>query len=117
LPEEVERQVIHIAREAIGNALKHSDTKEIVVAFRCDKRLASLRITDHGCGFSVAARTGLGGHYGIAAMRERAAEIGASLELQSAEGAGTTVFVRWPIEQNPAESSNIGRNAARLSKE
>ena len=117
LPDEVERQLILITQEAIGNALKHSHTDVIVVAFRSDKRAATVRVTDRGCGFSVAARTGLSGHYGIAAMRERAGEIGASFELQSAEGAGTTVVVRWPLEQKALQPGNVGPDAARLSKQ
>jgi signal transduction histidine kinase len=117
LPDEVERQLILITQEAIGNALKHSHTDVIVVAFRSDKRAATVRVTDRGCGFSVAARTGLSGHYGIAGMRERAGEIGASFELQSAEGAGTTVLVQWPLEQKAVQPGNIRPDAARLSKQ
>ena len=117
VPAELEHQLLRIAQEAIGNALQHAHTDEIVVAFRLNRHLASMRITDHGCGFSVAARSGLAGHYGIAGMRERAREIGAEFELQSAEGAGTTVLVRWRVNQKQSEPGNIGRDAVRLSKQ
>jgi signal transduction histidine kinase len=52
-------------------------------------------VVDDGVGFdptSVDHR----GHLGIVSMREQAAVLGASLELRSTPGVGTTVEVRWP---------------------
>jgi two-component system nitrate/nitrite sensor histidine kinase NarX len=52
-------------------------------------------ITDDGGGFDpthIAQRP----HPGLEIMRERAASIGASLEISSAPGEGTTVTLRWP---------------------
>jgi signal transduction histidine kinase len=51
-----------------------------------------LIVTDDGAGFDVEASSRSGnGHFGLLGMRERAAEVGADLEVESRKGAGTTV--------------------------
>jgi nitrate/nitrite-specific signal transduction histidine kinase len=54
-----------------------------------------LRVTDDGRGFDVET-TIPAGHYGLDIMGERAAEIGASLKVESKPGDGTEVVVTWP---------------------
>ena len=41
---------------------------------------------------------------GLVGMRERAALVGGSVEVESAPGGSTTVFVRVPIRLDPADS-------------
>jgi signal transduction histidine kinase len=54
-----------------------------------------IEVKDNGRGFDVAS---VGpGAYGLAGMRERAALIGAELEIQSAPCEGTRVRLRVPI--------------------
>ena len=55
---------------------------------------ALLEIADDGTGFEPA-RARSGGGMGLRGMEERAAEIGARLEIESAAGSGTTVRVVW----------------------
>jgi nitrate/nitrite-specific signal transduction histidine kinase len=62
----------------------------------------SLSVEDDGRGFEPAAgggqaASGGDGHYGLRFMRERAAELGAALEIDSAPGRGTRVTVRLPV--------------------
>ena len=40
-------------------------------------------------------------------MRERVTLAGGTLEIESTPGAGTTVFVRVPLKQEPAKSSKL----------
>ena len=47
-------------------------------------------IVDDGLGFDAEAKHG--GHFGLTGMRERAAIIGATLEVSSAPGRGTEVW-------------------------
>ncbi len=51
-----------------------------------------LRVRDDGQGFP-GAESPHPSHYGLAMMAERAAEIGAELDVQSHPGAGTNVFI------------------------
>ena len=53
-----------------------------------------LRIADDGKGFDAASVPD--GHLGLAGMRARAEKIGATLEVDSRPGAGTTIEVILP---------------------
>jgi len=52
-------------------------------------------VKDDGSGFAENGN-GASGHYGLIGMKERASHIGASLDLASAPGRGTTVSVVLP---------------------
>ena len=55
----------------------------------------TLRVADNGCGFDTrAVRVG---SFGLLSMHERAALIGARLEIESAPGDGTTIAVSSPV--------------------
>jgi signal transduction histidine kinase len=53
-----------------------------------------LEISDDGVGFEPAVEDH-GGGLGLRGMEERATEIGAQLEIDTAAGRGTTVRVVW----------------------
>ena len=68
----------------------------------CDGKRAELTVADDGVGFD--RRRGREDSYGMVGMRERATTIGATLEIRSARGAGTTVrVVLDPGEDPPAD--------------
>jgi len=60
------------------------------IEWRCDGRTGHLEIADDGRGFPVG-NAGRLDSYGILGMRERASSIGATLDLLSEPGAGSTV--------------------------
>lgn len=89
-------EVYGIAREAVRNALRHSEAKaiEMELDYRDSFRV---RIRDDGKGMDPAiVNEGRPGHYGIRGMRERAARIGGKLSLWSAPGAGTEIDLSIP---------------------
>ena len=92
LPLPVEKELWHIAREAITNAEKHAGSDHVYVAWNCDGANAELEITDDGQGFARSA--GRADSYGLVGMRERAAGIGAQISIRSHPGQGTSVTVR-----------------------
>jgi len=64
-----------------------------------------LIVEDDGCGFdpaAVAERAASEQRLGLAGMRERAALVGGTLELETRPGGGTTLFVRVPITPGTA---------------
>ena len=70
---------------------------------RDDHLLAILE--DDGAGFDVNGPTGPAGPgrgLGLIGMRQRAEAVGGSIQLESAAGAGTTLFVRVPLHDNSA---------------
>jgi two-component system sensor histidine kinase UhpB len=89
----VERHLLQIAREALANAGRHGrPTKVWLTLERTDDTLL-LRVRDDGRGMAPGYPRGLG----LTGMQERAALIGASLEISSAPGQGTEVKVHLPL--------------------
>lgn len=85
--------LVHIGREAVTNAIKHSGSEEVVeVVFEHNEEWR-LIVHDRGCGFdpdSVPAG------FGLQSMRARATELGGSLRLSSVVGQGSTVEATLP---------------------
>ncbi|MBX3283973.1 MAG: GAF domain-containing sensor histidine kinase [Acidimicrobiales bacterium] len=90
LPLLQERELWRIAQEAITNVERHAQAHKVTVTWRCDGRHALLLVVDDGVGFPEG-RAGRLDSYGILGMRERAASIGASLDVTGVSGVGTTV--------------------------
>jgi PAS domain S-box-containing protein len=91
--------LFRILQEALHNVLKHSGASRAAVSLSRVDRLVRLSIGDDGCGFQPASAvphpTGSG--WGVTIMRERAALIGATLQVESSPGAGTLVLVELPV--------------------
>lgn len=98
LPTETETVLYRIAQEALNNVAKHAQARHVDIALEYDEGEVSLIIRDDGVGFHLEA-TSAANHrgLGLAGMRERAALVGGSLEIESAPGAGATIFARVPI--------------------
>ena len=97
LDPEVEEALFRIAQEALNNMLKHAQAHRVVVSLSQDEQAVTLEIADDGAGFEPATARRSGG-MGLRGMEERAAEIGARLEIESAAGCGTRVRVVWERE-------------------
>jgi signal transduction histidine kinase/ligand-binding sensor domain-containing protein len=94
---DVHDQLLRIAHEALRNALKHAQASRIDVQLAYHNDGITLTIRDDGRGFRPERVDGRDqGHFGLLGMRERAARIGAALELTSRSGEGTTVEVVLP---------------------
>ncbi|MCB5425146.1 HAMP domain-containing protein [Altererythrobacter sp. CC-YST694] len=93
LPAEV-RTVFHrITQESLNNIAKHAQAANVRVAFEALPGQALLVIADDGQGFDPTAIEG--DHLGLQIMRERAQRIGATLEIETASGKGTTTTLVW----------------------
>lgn len=90
LPLLQERELWRIAQEAVTNVERHAHATRVVVTWQCDGADAVLLVVDDGIGFP-SARAGRLDSYGIVGMRERAASIGATLDITGVENVGTTV--------------------------
>ncbi len=90
LPILQEREMWRVAQEALANVERHAEATAVRVVWRCDGERALIDVTDNGVGFEQG-RAGRLDSYGVLGMRERAASIGASLEIVSAPGRGTRV--------------------------
>jgi signal transduction histidine kinase/ligand-binding sensor domain-containing protein len=94
LGSQVEEALFRIAQEALNNVLKHAQARRVVVSLGQDEDSVTLEIRDDGTGFDPTRARRSGG-LGLRGIEERAAEIGARLEIESAAGSGTTVRIVW----------------------
>ena len=88
-------ETLRVAQEALTNVWRHADATVVRVAAHADDSRLVLTIDDNGCGFDLAEASL--SSYGITAMRERAALIGAELQIDSRPQDGTRVSLRLPI--------------------
>lgn len=95
---EVQYNLLRIASEAMNNSVKHSGAKTIEVTLESTADALRLSVKDDGVGFSRENGNVRPGHYGLIGMKERAAQIGAELNLSSEPGKGTTVSVLLPAK-------------------
>lgn len=98
LPTSITYQLLRIAQESLANALKHARAENILITLDMAAHQYMLVISDNGMGFDPDL-TDLPGapHFGLIGMRERASKIGATLEILSRSGRGTTVTITLPI--------------------
>ena len=97
-----EHALLRIAQEALNNAMRHAPGAAVRVSLRRTGNATVLRIRDEGRGFDPGALRRTRRSLGMSTMRERAAQIGARLEVHSEPGSGTTVTVRLPAGKSAA---------------
>jgi len=101
-------QIYLIAREALFNALRHSQAKKIEVEIRYSPRKLRVTVRDDGTGIDPQLlHSSPKAHCARTIMRERAANIGAHLRLRTKPNAGTELELSVPL--------NIGQALPRLS--
>lgn len=94
----IREETYRIGREALINALTHSEARNIEAEITYDSQVFRLRIRDDGRGVDpdVLKKGGRANHWGLQGMREHAKRIGAQLELWSRLGSGTEVELTVP---------------------
>jgi signal transduction histidine kinase len=96
LEHNIEAAVFIIVQEAINNIRKHAFPRNVWIALEHSKEVTTVMIRDDGKGFdsrSVSDRYDERGSFGLLNMRERARLIGASYDLYSQVGQGTTILL------------------------
>jgi len=89
----VENELLRIVQEALVNIEKHSSATEVHLSWTIVDGRGVLVVQDDGRGFDPAKGI-RGSAYGLVGMRERAASVGANLEISSEPGQGTTITVQ-----------------------
>jgi signal transduction histidine kinase/ligand-binding sensor domain-containing protein len=97
LGQAVEDELFLITQEGVTNALKHARPRRLSVQLQYAPAHVVLVVSDDGNGFASEGLTAEAeGHFGLLGLRERAARLGAELQVRSSEGEGTTVEVVFP---------------------
>ena len=90
LPIMQERELWRITQEALVNVERHAEATTVRVIWESDGRTGVLEIIDDGRGFTIG-ESGRVDSYGLVGMRERAASVGATMEVASSPGRGTMI--------------------------
>jgi DNA-binding NarL/FixJ family response regulator/signal transduction histidine kinase len=93
LPVHVKTTIYRIAQEIFNNIAKHSEATEVQMVLKMRPVGLILNISDNGKGFQPSQGSSQG--LGLRIMQERAAMIGARMEIKSEPAQGTNIKVTW----------------------
>jgi PAS domain S-box-containing protein len=111
LGEDTQTHLYRITQEALNNVYRHAHARRVSVILERRRDSLVLLIEDDGKGFEYTGKERRGRHgLGLVGMRERAALIGGKLEVESAPGKGTTVFVTVTGAFDPGQNKPAALN-------
>jgi signal transduction histidine kinase len=94
VPTPVEHALLRITQEACANAVRHGNARRLAVSMTRQDGHVELAVRDAGTGFDPAAtRAGSG----LAHIRDRVAELGGTVDIDSAPGRGAAITVWVPV--------------------
>lgn len=113
LEPQVRMNLSNIIREALNNIRKHADAGGVRLSLTVMGEQLCAAVEDDGRGFDIQkpvqdTRRG----FGLSIMRERAWEIGAQIEIESAVGKGSRIALQVPLGEGGSENageSDAGR--------
>lgn len=96
LPLKADEQIIlfRIIQEALQNAIKHAEAKEIIIEIATNGNII-INITDNGKGISPTQSEG----FGIKNMKQRARLLGGTITWNAAT-AGSSITIQLPVTKN-----------------
>lgn len=84
-----------VLQEAVANAIRHGEATRVVVNVAFSEKTLTITVRDNGKGFDVDEAQKMAGHYGIAGMRRRTADLGGEMTMESSP-AGSILTFRIP---------------------
>ncbi len=95
----VEVALLRLAQGALANVRQHAEATSVTVTLTYHDDAVQLDVVDDGVGFDPATTlTRSGGGFGLRAMRERLADLGGTLSVESEAGSGSAVSAGLPLE-------------------
>lgn len=115
LADGVELALFRVLQESLTNAHRHSGSKRVEVSVHMHTDRVSITVRDYGKGIPRGLQDGVAGKHsgsgiGLGGMRERLADLGGHLVLES-DHTGTTVRVTVPLVARGKEEDRSGRTA------
>jgi two-component system nitrate/nitrite sensor histidine kinase NarX len=102
LPPDMQIQALHIVQEALSNVRKHARASKVwLEVWR--QPVWRFVVRDDGVGFERGVAGPGETHVGLGIMAERAERLGATLEVRSQPGSGTTVSLVLPPVANVSQ--------------
>jgi signal transduction histidine kinase len=101
--------VYRVVQEALTNCVRHARASRIRVTVAGSADLLTVIVVDDGVGIKQQGRkSGLG----LRGIEERVRDLGGTLDIHSAPGAGTSLTIRIPLAQaKPSEEVQLARIA------
>ncbi len=96
LSSEMETTLYRIAQEALTNVARHARASNVDVILERRGDQVLLIVEDNGVGFDPSRTGSQRRGFGLLGMHERAALVGATLQIESTSGEGTTILLRMP---------------------
>ena len=101
---DIETVLYRIAQEALNNVAKHAQATNVAIVLEQRANQLLLIVEDNGAGFDLQAvlqadEKGLG----LIGMRERAALVAGTIEIESQPNSGTTIVVKIPVPKQAEE--------------
>ncbi|PWC04365.1 sensor histidine kinase [Agromyces badenianii] len=110
LPMATDAALLRIAQGSLANVLQHAEATRASVTLSYLGDEVALDVVDDGIGFAVSRVQGgdgagadgpasgaAGGGFGLRAIRQRAAALGGTVDIESSPGDGTAISVRIPV--------------------
>jgi PAS domain S-box-containing protein len=100
LSPETGTNLYRIMQEALNNTMKYAQARHVDVLLERRDNQVVLILEDDGVGFNPEKEASADGDkgMGLIGMRERAALVGGTLQIESKPKAGTTIFARVPVQ-------------------
>lgn len=95
LPDEHKTCIYRLVQEAVTNAARHANARNVEVRVTAPGQAVNLTVRDDGAGFDTLYVRGLG----LIGMEERVRRLGGHIEIQSEPGRGTLVSVELPLAE------------------
>jgi signal transduction histidine kinase len=102
LPDEHRTCIYRLVQEAVNNAVRHANARNVEVAVRKERKEVDVTVEDDGAGFDTRFMRGLG----LLGMEERVRRLGGSLKITSKPGRGTLVHAALPVAELELRNGN-----------
>jgi len=106
LPLDVEQVLYRVSQETLSNVARHSEAERVTLNLSMTPTQVTLRIADNGRGFEPAAVTP--NSLGLAGMKQRLAEVGGVLTIESILSEGTQVLAEIKLSSSGTDNAHSG---------
>lgn len=107
----IELTLYRIIQEALTNIKKHARAKNALIKLEISQDLVNLTVADDGIGFVV--NSSMDGdyqdHFGLLNIKERTELLDGSINIVSAPGLGTKIFITIPIKEENIRGNMNGQ--------
>ena len=112
LTAEVRHNVFLVVKEALNNAVKHSEAEELWFRLKMSDGVMHIEVSDNGRGFRMD--TNREGGNGLRNMAARMGEVAGRFTVRSAPGEGTAVCLELPLPDHEARESSARPQPIRM---